>query len=63
VEAPDPFLGEGRSEPSRPVGAVWPVMDRPSHVATPDLPGETGSAGATRELSSLPSGVEAPDLE
>jgi hypothetical protein len=38
-------------------------MVQPSHVAGPDLPGESGSAGATRELSSLPGHAEAPDLE
>jgi hypothetical protein len=36
VAAPDPFLGGGGSRPPRPVGAVWPVMVRPSHVAAPD---------------------------
>jgi hypothetical protein len=38
-------------------------MVRSSHVAAPDLPGESGSTGATRELSSLPGHVEAPDQE
>jgi hypothetical protein len=59
VAAPDPFSGGGGSGPPRPVGAVWPVMVRPSHVAAPDLPGETGSAGATRELSNFPGDVGA----
>jgi hypothetical protein len=36
-------------------------MVRPSHVAAPDLPGESGSARAT--LSSLPGHAEAPDVE
>jgi hypothetical protein len=37
-------------------------MVRPSHVAAPDLPGETGSAGATRELSRSPGWSETPGL-
>jgi hypothetical protein len=37
-------------------------MVRPSHVAVPDLPGEAGSAGATRELSPSPGCAEAPGL-
>jgi hypothetical protein len=37
-------------------------MVRPSHVAAPDLPGEAGSAGATRELSPSPGCAEAPGL-
>jgi hypothetical protein len=49
--------------PSRGYGAVKPVMVQPSHVAAPDLPGESGSAEATRELSSLSGHVEVPDLE
>jgi hypothetical protein len=62
VVAPDPFPGEGRSGPPRPVGAARSVMVRPSHVAAPNLPGESGSAGATRELSCLPEHVGASDL-
>jgi hypothetical protein len=37
-------------------------MVRPSHVAAPDLPGEAGSAGATRELSRSPGCAETPGL-
>jgi hypothetical protein len=62
VVAPDPFPEEGESGPPRPVGAIRPVMVRPSHVAAPDLPGESGPAGATRELSCLLGHVEVPDL-
>jgi hypothetical protein len=62
VAAPDPFPGDGGFGPPRPVGAGWPVMDRPPHAAVPDLPGETGSAKAPRKLPSLPGDVEAPDL-
>jgi hypothetical protein len=36
---------------------VWP-----SHVAAPDLPGEVGSAGVTRELSRPRGCAEDPDL-
>jgi hypothetical protein len=38
-------------------------MVRPSHVAAPDLPRESGAAGATRELPRLPGHMETPDLE
>jgi hypothetical protein len=36
---------------------VWP-----SHVAAPDLPGEAGSAGVTRELSRPRGCAKVPDL-
>jgi hypothetical protein len=45
VAAPDPSPEGGGSGPPRPVGAVRPVMVRPSHVAAPDLPGEFGPRG------------------
>jgi hypothetical protein len=61
VAAPDPSPEGGGTGPSRPVGAVRPVMVRPSHAADPDLPGGSGSAGATRELPCLPCHAEAPD--
>jgi hypothetical protein len=48
--------------PPWPAGAGWPVMVWPSHVAVPDLPGEAGSAGVTRELSRPRGCAEAPDL-
>jgi hypothetical protein len=38
------------------------MMVRPSHAAASDLPGESGSAGATRELPCLPWHAEVPDL-
>jgi hypothetical protein len=50
MAALDLFAGEGGSGPPRPVGAGWPVMGGPSHVAPPDPPEETGSTGATRGL-------------
>jgi hypothetical protein len=53
--------GEG-SGPPRPVGAVRPVEVWSPHVAAPDLPGESGSAGATRESPCLHGHVEAPVL-
>jgi hypothetical protein len=56
----EPLPGGRGSGPPRPVGAVWPAMVWPSHVAAPDLPGEAGAAGATRELSSFPGDVGAP---
>jgi hypothetical protein len=62
MAAPDPFPGKGGPGPPRPVGAGWLAMVRPSHVAAPDLPGEAGSAGASRELSRPPGCAEAPDL-
>jgi hypothetical protein len=62
VAAPDPSPEGGGSGPPRPVGAVRPVMVRPSHVAVPDLPRESGSAGATRELPCLPWHAEILDL-
>jgi hypothetical protein len=62
VAAPDPSPEGGGSGPPRPVGAVRPVMVRPSHAAVPDLPGGSGSAGATRELPCLTWHAEAPDL-
>jgi hypothetical protein len=62
VAAPDPFPRGGGSGPPRPVGAVRAVMVWPSHVAAPDLPGESESAEATRELPWLHGHVEAPDL-
>jgi hypothetical protein len=37
-------------------------MVRPSHAAAPDLPGKSGSVGATRELPCLTWHAEAPDL-
>jgi hypothetical protein len=62
VAAPDPSPEGGGSGPPRLVGAVWPVMVRPSHVAAPDLSRESGSAGATRELPCLPWHAEVMDL-
>jgi hypothetical protein len=62
VAAPDPSPEGGGSGPPRPVGAVRSMMVRPSHAAVPDLPGESGSVGATRELPCLPWYVVAPDL-
>jgi hypothetical protein len=53
----------GGSGPPRPVGAVRPVMVRSSHVAALDLPGESGFAGATRELPCLPWHAEVLDLK
>jgi hypothetical protein len=49
VAAPDLFPGERGPGPPRPVGAVRPAEVWPPHVAAPDLPGESGSAGAIRE--------------
>jgi hypothetical protein len=57
-----PLPGGWGSGPPRPVGAVRLVMVRSSHVAAPDLPGESGSAGATRELPCLPWHAEVLDL-
>jgi hypothetical protein len=57
-----PSRGKGGPGPPRPVGAGWPVMVWPSHVAAPDLQGEAGSAGVTRELSRPRGRAEAPDL-
>jgi hypothetical protein len=57
-----PLPGGWGSGPPRPVGAVRPVMVWPSHVAAPDLRGESGSAGATRELPCLPWHAEVLDL-
>jgi hypothetical protein len=54
--------GKGGPGPPWLVGAGRPVMVWPSHVAAPDLPGEAGSAGATRGLSRPPGCAEAPDL-
>jgi hypothetical protein len=62
VAAPDPFPGGGGSGAPRPSGAVRPVEVWPPHVAAPDLPGESGSVGATREHPCLHGHVEAPDL-
>jgi hypothetical protein len=62
VAAPNPSPEGGGSGPPRPAGAVRPVMIRPSHVAAPDLPRESGSAGATRELPCLPWHAEVLDL-
>jgi hypothetical protein len=45
VAAPDPSPEGGGSGPPRPVGAVRPVMVRPSHAAAPDLPGSPGPRG------------------
>jgi hypothetical protein len=43
-------------------GAVRTVEVWPPHVAAPDLPGESGSVGATRKHPCLHGHVEAPDL-
>jgi hypothetical protein len=57
-----PSRRERGSGPPRPVGAVRPVEVWPPHVAAPDLPEESGPAGATREHSCPHGHVEAPDL-
>jgi hypothetical protein len=57
-----PLPGGRGSGPPRPVGAVRPVMVRPSHAAASDLPGESGSAVVTRVLPCLTWHAEAPDL-
>jgi hypothetical protein len=57
-----PLPGGRGSGPPRPVGAVRPVMVWSSHVAAPDLPGESESAEATRELPCLHGDVEGLDL-
>jgi hypothetical protein len=44
-----PSRGKGGSGAPWPVGAVRPVEVWPPRVAAPDLPGESGSVGATRE--------------
>jgi hypothetical protein len=63
VAAPDPLPGGGGSGPLRPVGAVRPAeVCPPPHVAAPDLPGEFGFVGATREHPYPQEHVEAPDL-
>jgi hypothetical protein len=56
-----PPWGRG-SGPPRPVGAVRPVEVWSPHVAALNLPGESGSAGATREPPCLHGHVEAPVL-
>jgi hypothetical protein len=62
VAAPDALLGGAGSRPPRPVGAVRPVEDWLPHVAAPDLPGESGSVGATREHPCPHGHMEAPDV-
>jgi hypothetical protein len=62
VAAPDPSPEGVGSGPPRPVGAGRPVMDRPSHVAAPDLIGESGSAATTRVLPCPTWHAEAPEL-
>jgi hypothetical protein len=54
--------GTGPLPGGRPVGAVRPAEAWPPHVAGPDLPGESGSARATREPPCLHGHVEAPEL-
>jgi hypothetical protein len=54
VAAPDPFPGGEGSGPPRPVGAVWPVMVRPSHVAARTSLGSPGLRGLPESSPAFP---------